>query len=152
MPLAGLTSSLLLFLSYTYQSSSVFLAMLVVKATPLVCFLCVGFSWNWLNADKGQNCEKVDTSIPSIFRLPVVFHKYCYLGNSKQVPPQLKLKNLLLLLLLCGDVAVNPGPTNFGFVNCRSIRHKGPLLHDLIQCSDLDILGLAETQIRPIRH
>ena len=126
-----------------------FLAMLVVKATPLICFLCVGFSWNWLNADKGQNCKKVDRSIPSIFRLPVVFCKYCYLGNSKQVPPKLKLKNLLLLLLLCGDVAVNPGPTNFGFVNCRSIHNKGPLLHDLIQRSDLDILGLAETHIRP---
>ena len=96
-----------------------FLAMLVVKATPLICFLCVGFSWNWLNADKGQNCEKVDRNIPSIFRVPVVFCKYSYLGNSKQVPPQLKLKNPLLLL--CGDVAVNPGPTNFGFVNCRSI-------------------------------
>ena len=123
--------------------------MLAVKATPLICFLCVGFSWNWLNADKGQNCEKVERSIPSIFRLPVVFRKYCYLGNSKQVPPQLKLKNLLLLLLLCGDVAVNPGPTNFGFVNCRSIRNKSPLLYDLIQCRDLDILGLAETHIRP---
>ena len=80
---------------------------------------------------------------------PVVLRKYCYLGNSKQVPPQLKLKNLLLLLLLCGDVAVNPGPTNFGFVNCRSIHNKGPLLHDLIQRSDLDILGLVETHIRP---
>ena len=77
------------------------------------------------------------------------YRKYCYLGNSKQVPPQLKLKNLLLLLLFCGDVAVNPGPTNFGFVNCRFIHSKGPLLHNLIQCSDLDILGLAETHIRP---
>ena len=76
-------------------------------------------------------------------------HKYCYLGNSKQVPPQLKLKNLLLLLLLCGDVAVNNGPTNFGFVNCRSIHNKGPLLHDLIQYSDLDILGLVQTHTRP---
>ena len=75
--------------------------------------------------------------------------KYCYLGNSKQAPPQLKLKNLLLLLLLCGDVAVNPGLTNFGFVNCRSIHNKGPLLHGLIQHSDLDILGLVKTHIRP---
>ena len=58
----------------------------------------------------------------------------------------MKLKNLLLLLLLCGNVAANPGPTNFGFVNCRSIC---PLLHDLIQCSDFDILGLVETHIRP---
>ena len=36
-----------------FGSSSVFLAMLVIKATLLICFLCVGFSWNWLNTDKG---------------------------------------------------------------------------------------------------
>ena len=126
-----------------------FLTMLVIKTTLLVCFLCVSFSGNWLNADKGQNCEKMDRSIPSIFRHPVVVRKYCYLGNSKQIPPQLKLKNLLLLLLLCGDVAAIPGPTNFGFVNCRSIHNKGPLLHNLIQRSDLDIMGLVETHIRP---
>ena len=120
--------------------------MLVVKATPLICFLFVGFSWNWLNADKCQNCERLDRSIPSIFRLPVVFRKHCYPGNLKQFPLQLKLKNLLLLLLLCGDVTVNPGPTNFVFVNCRSTRNKGPFLQDLIQCCDLDILGLVETR------
>ena len=123
--------------------------MLVVKTTLLICFLCVGFSRNWLNAGKGQNCEKVDRSIPSIFQLSVVVRKYCYPGNSRQVPPQLKLKKLLLLLLLCGNVVANPGPTNFGFVNCRSIHNKGPLLHDLIKRSDLDILGLVETHIRP---
>ena len=123
--------------------------MLVIKVRLLICFLCVILSRNWLNADKGQNGEKVDRSIPSIFQLHVVVRKYCYLGNSKQVAPQLKLKNLLLLLLLCGNVAVNPGPTNFGFSNCRSIRNKDPLLHDLIQCSDLDILGMVETHIRP---
>ena len=54
-----------------------------------------------------------------------------------------------LLLLLCGNVASNRGPTNFWFVNYRSILNKGPLLHDLIQCRDLDILALAETHIRP---
>ena len=123
--------------------------MLAFKVTLLICFLYVDFSQNWLNADKGLNCGKVDRSIPSIFRLPVVVRKYCYLRNSNQVPPKLKLKNLLLLLLLCGDVAVNPSPTNFGFVNCRSMRNKDPLLHDLIKHRDLDILGLAETHIRP---
>ena len=123
--------------------------MLVIKVTLLICFLCVSLSQNWLNANKGQNGEKVDRNIPSIFRLHVVVHKHCYLSNSTQVPPQLKLKNLLLLLLLCGDVTVNPGPTNFGFINCRSICNKGPLLHDVIQHSDLDILGLVETHIRP---
>ena len=42
-----------------------------------------------------------------------------------------------------------PWPDHFGFVNCRSIHDKGPLLHDLIKCSDLDILDLVETHIRP---
>ena len=51
--------------------------------------------------------------------------------------------------MLCGNVAANLGPTNFGFVNCRSIHNKAPLLHDLIQRSDLDILGLVEIHIRP---
>ena len=102
-----------------------------------------------MNADRSQNCEKIDRNIPSIFQLSVLVRKYCYTSDTKQVPPQLKFKNLLLLLLLCGDVASNPGPTNFGFVNCRSIHNKGPLLQDLIKCSDLDILGLVETHIRP---
>ena len=126
-----------------------FLAMLVVKVILVICFLCVGFLCNRLNADRSQNCEKIDRNIPSIFRLSVLVRKYCYTSDTKQVPPQLKFKNLLLLLLLCGDVASNPGPTNFGFVNCRSIRNKGPLLQDLIKCGDLDILGLVETHIRP---
>ena len=60
-----------------------FLAMLVVQAIVVIFILCVGFSRNWLNADKSQNCEKVDRSIPSIFRLPVLVHKCCYLGNTK---------------------------------------------------------------------
>ena len=109
--------------------------MLVVKAILVICFLCVGLSCNWLNADRSQNCEKIDRSIPSIFRLPVLVRKYCYIGNTKQVPPQLKFKNLLLLLLLCGDVASNPGPTNFGFVNCRSIRNNSltPADYNFIQ-------------------
>ena len=97
--------------------------MLVLKAILVICFLCVGFSWNWLNADKSQNYEKVDRSIPSIF------------GS--------------FFLLLCGNIALNPGPTNFGFGNCRFIRNKGPILYDLIKCSDLDILGLVKTHIRP---
>ena len=131
---------------YVFGLGNVFSAMLFVKVILVICFLCVGFLCNWLNADRSQNCEKIDRSIPSIFRLSVLICKYC---DTKQVPPQLKFENLLLLLLLCGDVASNPCPTSFGFVNCRSIRNKGPLLQDLIKRGDLDILGLAETHIRP---
>ena len=53
----------------------------------------------------------------------------------------------LLILLLSGDIALNPGPINFGFVNCRSIRNKGPLICDTIVSNNLDILALAETHI-----
>ena len=134
---------------YVFGLGNAFLAMLFVKVILVICFQCVGFLCNWLNADRSQNCEKIDRSIPSIFRLSVLIHKYCYTSDTKQVPPQLKFKNLLLLLLLCGDVASNPGPTSFGFVNCRSIRNKGPLLQDLIKRGDLDILGLVEMHIRP---
>ena len=38
----------------------------------------------------------------------------------------------LALVLLSGDVALNPGPLKFGFANCRSIRNKGPILCDEI--------------------
>ena len=81
--------------------------MLVVKVILVICFLCVGFLCNWLNADRSQNCDKIDRNIPSIFRLSVLVRKYCYTSDTKQVSPQLKFKNRLLLLLLCGDVASN---------------------------------------------
>ena len=66
--------------SFCFGSGSVFLAMLVVKAILVICFLCVGLSQNWLNANKSQNCEKFYRSIQFIFQLPVLVHKYCYLA------------------------------------------------------------------------
>ena len=49
----------------------------------------------------------------------------------------------MLLLLMCGDVAMNPGP-----LNVRSIRNKGPLLSDTIASHAFDFLCLTETHIR----
>ena len=72
----------------------------------------------------------------------------CYLNNREQVSPELKIDHFLLPLLLCGNVASNPGLTNFGFGYCRSIHNQEPLIHDPIKYSDLDILGVAETLIR----
>ena len=82
----------------------VHLQQLALKAVLLISFLSICFCHNWLNADTSQNCKNVDKSISSV--PSVLLYKYCYLGNTKQVPPQLKLKNLLLLMLLCGDVAL----------------------------------------------
>ena len=51
----------------------------------------------------------------------------------------------MLLILMCGDVAINPGPVMLGLVNARSIRNKGPLLADTIASHSFDFLCLTET-------
>ena len=50
--------------------------------------------------------------------------------------------------MLSGDIALNPGPVNLGFVNSRSIRNKGFLIVDTIVSNNLDILALVETHIQ----
>ena len=62
-------------------------------------------------------------------------------------PAHAYVKCLLIVLLLSGDIALNPGPINFDFVNCHSVRNKGPLDVDILVLNKLDILVLAETHI-----
>ena len=62
-------------------------------------------------------------------------------------PPTVKQSGLMLLLLMCGDLALNPEPVMFGSVNARSIRNKGPLLSDTIASHAFDFLCLTETHI-----
>ena len=50
-------------------------------------------------------------------------------------------------MLLSVDFSLNPGPVSFGIVNCRSIRHKGPLLADIIESNCLNMLAVVETHI-----
>ena len=57
----------------------------------------------------------------------------------------------MLLLLLGGDVSLNPGPLTLGVLNTRSVRNKGPLLADIVASNYLDILCLTETHVRPVR-
>ena len=54
----------------------------------------------------------------------------------------------MLLLFMCDDVAMNPGPVMLGSVNVRSIHNKGPLLFDTIASHAFDFLCLTETHIR----
>ena len=54
----------------------------------------------------------------------------------------------MLLLLMCGDVAMNPGQVVLGSVNVRSIQNNGPLLSDTIASHTFDFLCLTETHIR----
>ena len=53
----------------------------------------------------------------------------------------------MLLILMCGDVAMNPGLAMLGLANARSIQNKGPLLTDTIASHAFDFLCLTETHI-----
>ena len=90
----------------------------------------------------------IDTSLsPSLNTLPAL--NVCC--NRKLLPlPRSKLGfRPSLLLLLAGDVAVNPGPVTrnlrIGTINTRSMRDKAPALSDLVVSKTLDILGITET-------
>ena len=58
-------------------------------------------------------------------------------------------RGLLLILLLGGDVSLNPGPLTLGVLNARVVRNKGPLLADMVASNVVDLLCLTETHIRP---
>ena len=58
------------------------------------------------------------------------------------------------LLLIAGDIELNPGPPantfnlQFGLLNINSVRCKAPLVHDIISDHNLDILALTETRLQ----
>ena len=60
-----------------------------------------------------------------------------------------EITTLCVLLLLCGDISLNPGPIVMGVANCRSVRNKAPMISDVVFNHLLDILLLVETHIRP---
>ena len=51
----------------------------------------------------------------------------------------------ILLILLAGDVARNPGPINVCFCNMRSLRNKSAIIQDIVNCHSPDIFGVSET-------
>ncbi len=67
--------------------------------------------------------------------------------SSLRFPIKTNVTKLCLLLLLAGDVSINPGPSNFAFTNIRSLRNKGDAISEFIDTSSIDILGLTETYI-----
>ena len=67
--------------------------------------------------------------IPSMLRIA---KNYSYCSTSHVFPPTVKQSGPMLLILMCGDVAINPGPVMLGLLNARSIQNKGPLLADTI--------------------
>ena len=69
-----------------------------------------------------------------------------YKMQCHKFPTTVNARGLFLILLLSGDIAVNPGPT-MGVVNVRSIRNKGVVISDNITSHNIDLLCLTETHI-----
>ena len=82
------------------------------------------------------------TSLPRPYRL------HSYVLNTHHFPCVAKHHGLVTLLLLCGDISLNPGPISFGAVNCRSVRNKGPCINDTVTVHSVNILAVTETHIR----
>ena len=66
------------------------------------------------------------------------------------LPPRVKFNlGLSLLLLLAGDVSLNPGPVapnlRPGTVNARSMKDNAPALSDLVVSKSIDLLGITGT-------
>ena len=85
----------------------------------------------------------------SSLHLPKLLKKISYRLYAKSFPFHVNHRQMSLILLLCGDISLNPGPIKFAFANTRSIRNKGPLIGDLVLSKNIDIFALTETHIRP---
>ena len=81
--------------------------------------------------------------------LPRSFRQASCSRNVHHFPCLIMFRGLSVLLLLCGDISLNPGPISFGVVNCRSVRNKGPSISDIMFTHSLSLLAMTETHICP---
>ena len=92
-------------------------------------------------------CVSATTQDSSV--LPRSFRQASCSRNVHHFPCSTTFRGLSILLLLCGDISLNPGPISFGVVNCRSVRNKGPSISDMMSTDSFSILAMTETHIRP---
>ena len=64
--------------------------------------------------------------------LPRSFRLASSVTNARCFPSSVKSRSLCVLLLLCGDISLNPGPIVMGVANCRSVRNKAPMISDVV--------------------
>ena len=116
-----------------------------LTAMILVHFLCFTL---FMYVCASQNATSVCGAVPMVHgSIPRAWRNYSCRTNARIFSTSVNKKDLFLLLLLCRDISLNPGPISFGFANCRSICNKGPLLADIIESNCLDMLAVAETHI-----
>ena len=92
---------------------------------------------------KGTELYVTKTAHGSSLLLPRSFRQASCCRNVKN------FRGISVLLLLCGDIPLNPGPVSFSVRNCRSFRNKGSTFSDIVSSRSLDLLVITETYIRP---
>ena len=68
----------------------------------------------------------------SLLLLPGSFRQASCCSNVKNFPTTTRFRGVSVLLLLCGDISLNPGPISLGVINCRAVRNKGPSIADIV--------------------
>ena len=97
----------------------------------LYCLILLGpFSVNI--SHKGTELYATKTAHSSCLLLPCSFIQASCCRNVQNFPTTTKFRGISVLLLLCGDISLNPGPVPFGEINCQSIRNKGPTIVDIV--------------------
>ena len=77
--------------------------------------------------------------------LPQSFRQPSWCRNVNQLPSIAKFRGLSVLLLLCGDISLNPGAISFGVVNLLETRD--PVLQTLCFTHSLKLLAMTKTHI-----
>ena len=89
----------------------------------------------------------IPLSAHGLTSLPCPYRLHSYVLKTHNFPCAAKRQGLETILLLCGDISLNPGPISFGVVNCRSVRNKGPCINDTVTVHSVNILAVTETHI-----
>ena len=82
------------------------------------------------------------------------FLNLCFNHKLLPIPRSRPTFKLAIILLLAGDVSLNPGPAvrrniRLATTNVRSIRDQTASLSDLLISKTIDILAVTETWLRP---
>ena len=95
---------------------------------------------------------KIQHSLSFLHSLPCL--NLCFNHKLLPIPCSTPTFKLAIILLLAGDVSLNPGPAvrrniRLATTNVRSIRDKTVSLSDLLISKTIDILAVTETWLRP---
>ena len=72
----------------------------------------------WRKSEYSDSKVFIPLSANGLTSLPRPYRLHSYVLNTHHFPCVAKRHGLATLLLLCGDISLNPGPISFGAVNC----------------------------------